>query len=174
MRMMSGQVIWCDRCGAYGTHRGCGLARPCLGHAVMGSGGGKWQRLLLLREGRHPKDKSWIGAPIPESAWSMSTVSSVNTALSEVRRRDKIFDQKVATQPTSTSSTSRFELVRQRVRQKELGASGRLVSENRIADSSTKTTCAGMPVSNQSRFEAMRQRIKTNEIRATGGLRVTG
>ena len=31
LRMMSGQVVWCDRCGAYGTHRGCGLARPCPG-----------------------------------------------------------------------------------------------------------------------------------------------
>ena len=174
MRMMSGQVIWCDRCGAYGTHRGCGLARPCLGHAVMGSGGGKWQRLLLLREGRHPKDKSWIGAPIPESAWSMTTISSVNTALSEVRRRDKIFAPKTAAQPTSSSSTTRFELVRQRVRQKELVASGRLVIENRVADSSAPKTCAGMPVSIESRFEALRQRIKTKEARAQGEPHVNG
>ena len=74
LRMMSGQVVWCDRCGAYGTHRGCGLAHPCPGAAVMGSGGGKWQRLRLLREGWHPKDRHWIGAPVPEVAWSLTTV----------------------------------------------------------------------------------------------------
>ena len=90
LRMMSGQVVWCDRCGAYGTHRGCGLAQPCPGHATMGAGGGKWQRLRLLRDGRHPKDKSWLGTPLPEASCSTASVSNVNTALTEVRTREAV------------------------------------------------------------------------------------
>ena len=134
----------------------------------MGSGGGKWQRLLLLRGGHHPKDKKWIGAPIPESAWSMATVSTVNIAISEVRRKDKILDHKVATQPTSARTESRLQLVRQRVKLKEMAATGRLSSEKNCSDASSMVTCAGMPVSKLSRFEALRQRIKAKEISAMG------
>ena len=134
----------------------------------MGSGGGKWQRLLLLRGGHHPKDKKWIGAPIPKYAWSMATVSTVNIAISEVRRKDKILDHKVATQPTSARTESRLQLVRQRVKLKEMAATGRLNSENDCSDASSMVTCAGMPVSKLSRFEVLRQRIKAKEISAMG------
>ena len=172
LRMMSGQVVWCDRCGAYGTHRGCGLAHPCPGRVVMGAGGVKWQRLLLLREGRHPKDKSWIGAPLPESAWGLTTVSNINTALTEVRKRNRVIAQKAVAPPSSSSSATRLELVRQRIKEKELAASGRLVAENRIADSSSRSACTGMPALIQSRFEALGRRIQAKETHARGGRHV--
>ena len=172
--MLSGQVVWCDRCGTYGTHRGCGLAHPCPGAAVMGNGGGKWQRLLLLRAGRHPKDKHWIGAPVPESAWSLATASNVNTALLEVRRRDRILDQKVVSQPPAAQSVSRLAMVRQRIQQKEMAASGRLSCVLNCSGPSSSTSCAGLPVSNLSRFEALRQRIKAKEISAVGEPHVNG
>ena len=174
VRMLSGQVIWCDRCGAYGTHRGCGLARPCPGPAIMGSGGGSWQRLSLLRRGYHPKDKKWIGAPVPECAWSMATVSSINIAISETRKRDRILDQKVVAQPTSEQNMSRLQLVQQRIRRKELEATGRQSCENGCSDASSRTTCAGMPVSKLSRFEVMRLRIKAKEVSAMGESHVDG
>ena len=136
LRMISGHVVWCDRCGSYGTHRGCGLARPCPGHATMGAGGGKWQRLLLLREGRHPKDKTWLGTPIPEAHWSMATVSQVGIALSETRKRDNLVAQKSAPPFSSAIKLSRLEMVRRRVRAKECAERGRVVVENKIADMS--------------------------------------
>ena len=171
LRMLSGQVIWCDRCGACGNHRGCGLAQPCPGHAIMGSGGGKWQRLLLLRSGRHPKDKQWIGLPVLEVAWSCTAASDVNTSLQEVRGRDSIVNMKVAARAApSLCSESRLERVRQRVRQKEVLASNRVIRQNRIAESSSSPSSTGLLVSKVSRFEALRQRIREKEIRAMGEL----
>jgi hypothetical protein len=168
--MMSGQVVWCDRCGAYGTHRGCGLAQPCPGHATMGAGGGKWQRLRLLRDGRHPKDKSWLGTSLPQASWSMASVSSVNTALTEVRTREAVVAQKTA--PTSSTSIASMRLMQlqQRVRAKELATKGRLVAHDRIAINSSQSTCTGSPSSIVSRFDALRRRVRTKEMAAQGEL----
>ena len=137
----------------------------------MGSGGGKWQRLLLLRSGRHPKDKQWIGRLVPEVAWSNTTFYDVNIALQEVRGKDRIVNQKVAALVASSlCSVSRLERVRQRVRQKEVTASNRVIRENRIAESSSISSSTGLTVSTGSRFEALRQRIREKEIHAMGEL----
>lgn len=171
LRMISGQVVWCDRCGAYGTHRGCGLAHPCPGPAVMGSGGGKWQRLRLLRAGRHPKDKIWIGPPVPETAWSSATVSAVNTALQEVRSGKTVDDHEAPAPPLPpSSSTSRFELLRQRVVQRELASTNRVSTTVGDADSSSRPVSTGMQAPVESRFEALRRRVKTKEMVAKGEL----
>ena len=169
LRMLSGQVVWCDRCGAYGTHRGCGLAHPCPGAAVMGSGGGKWQRLRLLRQGRHPKDRHWIGSPVPEAAWSLATVSNVNTALQEVRKRDQLLAQKVDHLPLNQKHPTKLELVRQRVVQKELASSGRLDNGVVCSGSSSQTPYAGLHVPKLTRFEALRLRIKAKEVKKQMG-----
>ena len=69
---------------------------------------------------------------------------------------------------------SRFEVVRQRIKQKELASSNRMVVENRIADSSSKSTSTGLLVSVESRFEALRHRVMMKELRAKGELLVDG
>ena len=134
----------------------------------MGAGGGKWQRLLLLREGRHPKDKTWLGARVPEANWSMATVSNVCIALTETRKRDSVIEQKPTYPSSSTFKVSRLEMVKRRVRAKESAEGGRVVIENKIADSSAQKACVGLPTSVMSKFEAMRLRIKVKEVEALG------
>ena len=166
--MLSGHVVWCDRCGAYGTHRGCGLARPCTGQATMGRGGGKWQRLLLLRAGRHPKSKVWLGSPLPEASWNLSTVSSVAIALTETRTRQSLVDNQVACQQNSQQSTSRLEMVKWRIRAKEAAGTVDRVIENKIALSSHLNTCVGLPTPVLSKLEALRLRVRSKEAKAMG------
>ena len=134
----------------------------------MGAGGGKWQRLLLLREGRHPKDKTWLGAPVPEANWSMATVSNVCIALTETRKRDSVIEQKSTYPSSSTFKVSRLEMVKRRVRAKGSAEGCRVVVENKVADGSTQKACVGLPTSAMSRFEAMRLRIRITEVEALG------
>ena len=138
----------------------------------MGAGGGKWQRLRLLREGRHPKDKNWLGAPLPEANWSIAAVSSVNIALTEVRNKVAVVAPKTAASPSNTSSASlRFELLKQRVRDKELAEGGRLVVNEKVVKASSLSECTGSSSSSKlSRFETLRQRIKMKEMSAKGEL----
>ena len=172
--MLSGQVVWCDRCGAYGTHRGCGLARPCTGQATMGRGGGKWQRLLRLRAGRHPRSKEWLGSPLPEARWNLSTVSSVAIALAETRRRENLVDRKVSCPQSGVRKASRLEMVKWRVRAKEAAGADAKVIENKIALSSHQKTCLGLPAPAISRLEALRLRVKSKEVKALGERHVNG
>ena len=132
----------------------------------MGAGGGKWQRLLLLREGRHPKDKTWLGAPVPEANWSMATVSNVCIALTETRKRDSVIEQKSTYSSSSACKVSRLEMVKRRVRAKESAEGCRVVVENKIADGSTQNACVGLPTSAMSRFETLRLRIRIKEVEA--------
>ena len=166
--MLSGKVVWCDRCGAYGTHRGCGLAKACTGQATMGAGGGKWQRLRLLRSGRHPKSKEWLGSALPEARWDLTTVSSVATALAETRKRQSVVDNKLACQQSGQQSTSKLELVRWRIRAKEAAGGGTKVIENKIALSSQLKACVGMPTPVLSRLGALRLRVRSKEVKAVG------
>ena len=124
----------------------------------------------MLRSGRHPKDKQWIGMPVPEAAWSAATVCDINLSLQEGRARDRIVEQKLASSASSSlSSTSRLENVRLRVRQKEALSNNRVVLENHItAMSSSSSSCVGARLSSCSRLEALRQRIREKEIHANG------
>ena len=141
----------------------------------MGNGGGKWQRLLLLRAGKHPKDGQWIGLPVPESAWNKTTFSDVNTALQVVCGKDKIVNQKVVAQAASSEgSTSRLERVLLRVRQKEAATTNRVIRGNHFAEGSSFSSSTGLLVSSGSRFEALRRRIRDKEIRAQGELLEAG
>ena len=98
----------------------------------------------------------------------MATVSDVNIALTEVRKRNAILGQKVADQATVQTTVSRLERVKQRVRAKERVNKGSKAEESRSEDSSLRVECTGGPSSNVSRFEAMRRRIKCKEVEAKG------
>ena len=68
-RMLSADVIWCDRCGAYATDKSKGLTQQCPGLPTDWAGGGRPQQLVALRAGRHPKTGEWLGCPCPEPRW---------------------------------------------------------------------------------------------------------
>ena len=77
----SGQVIWCNVCGAFGSQRGRGLAHSCPGPAQVGGTGGRAQQLRRLRAGFHPKDRSKLPAAIPQADWSADELSQAQRAL---------------------------------------------------------------------------------------------
>eukprot|EP00747_Dinoflagellata_sp_TGD_P027925 gnl/TRDRNA2_/TRDRNA2_132912_c0_seq3.p1 gnl/TRDRNA2_/TRDRNA2_132912_c0~~gnl/TRDRNA2_/TRDRNA2_132912_c0_seq3.p1 ORF type:complete len:128 (+),score=12.34 gnl/TRDRNA2_/TRDRNA2_132912_c0_seq3:45-386(+) len=54
---MSGDVLWCNRCGAYASLRAQGLSRAC---PRRPSDGAAARRLRLLREGRHPVTRTCL------------------------------------------------------------------------------------------------------------------
>ena len=171
-RMISGEVVWCNLCGTYGTHRGCGLAKPCPGPPRMGPGGGMWQRLRLLRANRHPKDKRWLPEAIPEARWSMQNNSAVSIAMAEARSRESTRAQKSGPSSASTLTTaplSKLEMLRLRVRAKQIKA------ENRLSDNPGRSAVTGSSsASATSRFETLRQRIKNKELAARDVLHLPG
>ncbi len=79
-RMMSADVIWCDRCGAYATDKSKGLAQLCPGVPGDWSGGGRPQQLAALRAGKHPKTGEWLGCPCPEPRWDALATDAGNAA----------------------------------------------------------------------------------------------
>jgi hypothetical protein len=68
VRVLSGELVWCMRCGSYATSVAKGLAKPCAGRyqGRWGSGGLAGQLKVLL-SGRHPKTLDAIPPPLPES-----------------------------------------------------------------------------------------------------------
>ena len=62
--MRSGQVIWCNVCGSFGTFRG--LAQSCPGPVTKDSEGGRAHQLRRLRAGFDPKDRHKLGPAIPQ------------------------------------------------------------------------------------------------------------
>ena len=98
----------------------------------------------------------------------MATISDVNIALTESRKRSAIFEQKIADRATEQTAVSRLEQVRRRIRAKELGDKGSAMETAEGADSSLRGECTGGHTSKVSRFEAMRQRIKYKEMEAKG------
>jgi hypothetical protein len=59
MLFLSGELVWCRKCGCYGERRFKALKRTCQGPAV----GGRATQLQRLLEGRHPVSKR----PIPRA-----------------------------------------------------------------------------------------------------------
>ncbi len=65
-RWMSGDLIWCSLCGAYGELKAVGLAAACPG-PPPNTGSGRTTSLSRLRAGRHPKSNLPLhGPPTPE------------------------------------------------------------------------------------------------------------
>ena len=67
--MLSADVVWCNRCGAYATDVSKGLTKECPGVPSHWSGGGRPQQLAALRAGKHPRTGARLGAPCPEPRW---------------------------------------------------------------------------------------------------------
>ena len=53
--MMSGNIVWCNICGAYAAGHAVHIARGCPGPVDLSAAGGRAQQLRRLRAGKHPK-----------------------------------------------------------------------------------------------------------------------
>ncbi len=69
-RVISGDIVWCLRCGAYAKHVARGLMRPCQGRPPAGVGGGRGHQLRSLLAGKHPVTRERLPPPIPETEWA--------------------------------------------------------------------------------------------------------
>ena len=65
-RMLSGNVLWCRRCGCYGDAWAKGLAEACKGKPLDTSGGGRAGQLNCLRAGRHPRTRKMLPLAVDE------------------------------------------------------------------------------------------------------------
>lgn len=82
-RMLSGELIWCLKCAAYGTEKAIPLRLPCAGNPksswvegkLVSNTTGRSINLLLLRGGRHTGSRVRLPPAVPEHGWS-STVST--------------------------------------------------------------------------------------------------
>ena len=82
--MLSGHVVWCNVCGAFGSQRGRGLARACPGPAQIGGTGGRAQQLRRLRAGYHPKDRVRLPNAVPQSSWTEDELSHAQKSLAAI------------------------------------------------------------------------------------------
>ncbi len=83
-RWMSGDVIWCNRCGAYAVDLARGLAKPCPGPPPpQGNSGGRAHQLRRLRAGRHLVTGACLPHHCPEPGWP----GAARTDDVELRRR---------------------------------------------------------------------------------------
>jgi hypothetical protein len=110
-RVMSGDLIWCTRCGSFSEHVGKGLAKACRGRFQGSIRGGLPGQLKRLMAGWHPVTRAALPPPIPESRWQCSrscgavpcaSLPSVSTA--------------------ETGRSGRFEALRERIRAMEAAA----------------------------------------------------
>ncbi len=62
----TGNVVWCEACGAYGTERAVGLADACRGPPPKGADWGRRTLLARLRRGLHPRS----GEPLGGQSWA--------------------------------------------------------------------------------------------------------
>ena len=79
--MLSGDTVWCTRCGSYADTVAKGLAKPCRGKA-QGKliGGGLVRQLKVLMSGRHPRTLAVLPPPLPEPRWHSSGAIETGTA----------------------------------------------------------------------------------------------
>jgi hypothetical protein len=101
-RMLSDDVMWCSRCGAYASSRVVVLAKACRGHP---SDAGAAARLDLLRSGRHPVSRAPFMAEVVSEPSSFSCVASVSS--------------QQANACNMNAPSSRFQAVLARVRLRE-------------------------------------------------------
>ena len=65
LTMVSGLVVWCNRCGSYAYTRAVLMARPCPGPPRDWRGGGRAQQLTSLRRNRHPRTRCALPPAVP-------------------------------------------------------------------------------------------------------------
>lgn len=77
-RTLSGELIWCLRCGAYGAGEAIALRLPCAGNPkaswidgkVVTNTTGRSINLILLKGGRYPDSRKTLPPAILEHDWS--------------------------------------------------------------------------------------------------------
>ena len=88
--MLSGDLVWCTKCGAYGDGKAIALRLPCTGDPraswsngqIVHNATGRAINLWLLKANRHPQTRLTLPAPIPEFSWNDSTlVTGIQTAV---------------------------------------------------------------------------------------------
>ena len=88
--MLSGELVWCIRCGAYGDGKAIALRQPCTGNPkaswpdgkVVHHTTGRAINLWLLKANRHPQPRLPIPTPVPEFNWSESLpLAGIQTAV---------------------------------------------------------------------------------------------
>jgi hypothetical protein len=131
-RVMSGEVIWCIRCGSYAESAAKGLAKRCRGK-FQGNGvnGGVVGQLKALIAGRRPVTGAQMPPPIPEARWCGNASSSCA-------------DLRVSCTPGplvsvgggAVQGNSRFTALRERIRAKE-GAARALEPRGDVVEAST-------------------------------------
>ena len=96
--MLSGELVWCINCGAYGDGKATALRLPCTGNPkaswsngqIVNNSTGRAINLWLLKANRHPQTRLPLPAPIPEFSWNESTsVAGIQTAVIASAARPK-------------------------------------------------------------------------------------
>lgn len=95
-------------------------------------------------------------------------MSAVNLALAEQRKSGSIMSSNCDQVPECSDSSSRFELLRQRIVAKEMAAIEQVDGGIKPAVSAQRSLCMGKPSSNLSKLDALRQRIKAKELATKG------
>jgi len=95
-RMLSGDLIWCGVCGSYADVKVSGLTDKCTGrHTGPWKGGGKRGQLNDLRKNRHPRNRSQLPPPIPESTLALDDAAMAShTELHEAENRKTRYSAK--------------------------------------------------------------------------------
>ncbi len=156
-RQLSGQVIWCARCGAYATDVAKGLTQPCPGKREGWKGGGRHQQLLALRGGRHPRTGEWIGPPVSEAAWIPGAAGPTTwayTAGASGRRRPPLTLGGPRLGPTAAARESAEQSAR------DGDDVAEAVGDSNVQHSEDRRTCAdGQPTAAAARLAALRRRV---------------
>ncbi len=101
VRWMSGDLVWCSVCGAYGEYKAVNLANACAGPPPR-SGAGRTTALHRLRAGRHPKHNGPIdGPPVPEPTTVQHRGHGDVLAAWWGRKGDAAIDQRERAPPAS-------------------------------------------------------------------------
>ena len=112
VRFISGDVIWCDRCGAYAISQAIGLAKPC----VAKPSGGTATRLGLLRRGLHPITRLPLGDDtLPESRAGVPLRPLADAVASDAVAGPSPVLGAVEDSPPPGSKRGRLQVVRERI-----------------------------------------------------------
>ena len=79
--MLSGELVWCLKCGAYGNGKAVALRQPCTGNpraswsegSIIHNTTGRAINLWLLKASRHPESRFPLPPAVPEHNWTNFT-----------------------------------------------------------------------------------------------------
>ena len=111
VRVFSGDIVWCTKCGAYADNIAKGLARPCGGQPRVHS----IRCLKALKRGKHPRTGAELGKPQYEitncKISAVAPMQVTGASVLEKRKRDNA--------TTGPTAAERREALLQRIRAKE-------------------------------------------------------